>query len=79
MIEGVSYTNPLTKKEVPIVVSDYVLSSYGTGAVMGAARTRRERQGSAEIFSFPIVEVTSKGYMSCPGDLGLHQKTKQES
>ena len=38
VIEGVSYTNPLTKKEVPIVVSDYVLSC--TGAVMGVGACR---------------------------------------
>ena len=69
VIDGVSYTNPLTKKEVPIVVSDYVLSSYGTGAVMGVPGHDERDRDAAELFSFPIVEVTSKGHMSCSGDL----------
>ena len=35
--------NPFTKKEIPIYISDYVLMSYGTGAVMGVPGSRSER------------------------------------
>ena len=52
VVEGVSYTNPLNKKEVPIVVSDYVLSSYGTGAVMGVPGHDERDKGAAELFFF---------------------------
>ncbi len=69
VIEGVSYTNPLTKKEVPVVVSDYVLSSYGTGAVMGVPGHDERDKDVAVLFSFPVMEVTSKNKMSCTGDL----------
>ena len=53
---------------MPVVVSDYVLSSYGTGAVMGVPGHDERDRGAAELFSFPILQVTSKGYMSYTGE-----------
>ncbi len=49
--------NPATKEQIPIYVADYVLSSYGTGAIMAVpAYDERDRE-FAEIFDLPIVEA----------------------
>ena len=49
--------NPATKEEIPIYVADYVLASYGTGAVM-AVPTHDERDREfAQKFNLPIVET----------------------
>lgn len=56
VIEGVSAINALTGKEVPIVVADYVLSSYGTGAVMAVPFVDERDKQMAEVLGFPITE-----------------------
>src|SRR3989344_3043447 len=56
-LEGVMAINPATKEEIPIYVADYVLASYGTGAVM-AVPTHDEREREfAQKFNLPIVET----------------------
>mgnify|MGYP000261383666 CR=1 FL=1 len=40
MIDGLSAVNPVNGKEIPIWISDYVLMSYGTGAINGSTGTR---------------------------------------
>ena len=56
-LEGVMAINPATKEEIPIYVADYVLASYGTGAVM-AVPTHDERDREfAQKFNLPIVET----------------------
>jgi len=54
-LKGISAINPATNTEIPVWVADYVLSSYGTGAVMGVpAYDQRDRE-FAEKFRLPIV------------------------
>ena len=60
-IEGISAINPLTKEEIPVFVSDYVLMSYGTGAVMGVPAHDERDHDFAKKFNLPIVEVISGG------------------
>ncbi|MGP1568159.1 MAG: leucine--tRNA ligase [Peptoanaerobacter stomatis] len=60
-IEGLSAINPLTKEEIPVFVSDYVLMSYGTGAVMGVPAHDERDHDFAKKFNLPIVEVISGG------------------
>ncbi|MGP1598412.1 leucine--tRNA ligase [Peptoanaerobacter stomatis] len=60
-IEGPSAINPLTKEEIPVFVSDYVLMSYGTGAVMGVPAHDERDHDFAKKFKLPIVEVISGG------------------
>lgn len=56
-LKGIKAINPATKKEIPVWIADYVLSSYGTGAIM-AVPDRDERDGEfAKKFKLPIVKT----------------------
>ena len=60
-LEGVSAINPATNKEIPIYISDYVLSTYGTGAIMAVPAHDTRDWEFAKKFSLPIIEVVSGG------------------
>ncbi len=60
-IEGVNAINPLTKKEIPIYISDYVLMSYGTGAIMAVPAHDSRDWDFAKAFNLPIIEVVAGG------------------
>ncbi len=61
MLQGVRAVNPATKEEIPIFVSDYVLMSYGTGAVMGVPGHDQRDWEFATKFGLPIIEVVRGG------------------
>ena len=56
-IKGITATNPLTGKEIPIWISDYVLSSYGTGAIMAVPAHDSRDYEFAKKFNLPITQV----------------------
>jgi len=58
---GLYCINPLTKKEIPIWVADYVLMGYGTGAIMGVPAHDCRDYEFAKKHKLPIVEVISGG------------------
>lgn len=60
-LKGVKGINPLTQKEIPIFVSDYVLVSYGTGAIMAVPGHDARDWEFAKKFNLPIVEVVAGG------------------
>ncbi len=60
-LSGVAAVNPVTNKEIPIFVSDYVLISYGTGCVMGVPGHDTRDWDFAKAFSLPIIEVVAGG------------------
>ena len=60
-LRGVAAINPLTGKEIPICISDYVLATYGTGAIMAVPGHDDRDWEYAKKFGFPIVEVVSGG------------------
>lgn len=60
-IQGVAAVNPVTGKEIPIWVSDYVLMSYGTGAIMAVPGHDTRDWEFARKFGLPIVEVVAGG------------------
>ncbi|KAI4453596.1 leucyl-trna synthetase [Holotrichia oblita] len=60
-LEGISAVNPVTNKQIPIWVSDYVLMSYGTGAIMAVPAHDTRDWEFAKKFELPIIEVISGG------------------
>ena len=60
-LEGVAAVNPVNGKEIPIFVSDYVLMSYGTGAIMAVPAHDTRDWEFAKKFGLPIVEVVKGG------------------
>lgn len=61
VLNGVKGINPLTGNEIPIFVSDYVLVSYGTGAIMAVPAHDTRDWEFAKKFDLPIVEVVKGG------------------
>ena len=60
-LEGVCAINPVTDKEIPIFISDYVLISYGTGAIMAVPAHDTRDWEFAKKFNLPIIEVVAGG------------------
>ena len=56
-IKGIKAVNPLTNKEIPIWVSDYVLITYGTGAIMAVPGHDDRDYEFAKKFNLPIIQV----------------------
>ena len=61
---GVKAINPANNQEIPIFISDYVLESYGTGAIMAVPGHDTRDYEFAQKFNLPIVEVVSGGDIS---------------
>ncbi|NOZ44626.1 MAG: class I tRNA ligase family protein [bacterium] len=51
--------NPVNQKKIPVWISDYVLMTYGTGAIMAVPAHDERDYAFAKKFSLPIVEVVS--------------------
>jgi leucyl-tRNA synthetase len=60
-VQGLVALNPATGKEIPIWISDYVLMSYGTGAIMAVPGHDTRDWEFARTFGLPIVEVVGGG------------------
>ena len=60
-LEGVMAVNPVNGKQIPIWVSDYVLMSYGTGAIMAVPGHDTRDWEFARTFGLPIIEVVAGG------------------
>ncbi len=82
-IKGVRAVNPVTGGEIPIFISDYVLATYGTGAIMAVPGHDTRDWEFAKVFGLPIIEVVSGGnveedvYRLClrhNGKFGLPQR-----
>ncbi len=58
-INGLSAINPVNGKEIPIWISDYVLMSYGTGAIMAVPAHDERDWDFAKKFGLPIIEVVA--------------------
>ena len=59
MLDGLTAVNPVNGKEIPVWISDYVLMTYGTGAIMAVpAHDERDRE-FAKKFNMPIIEVVA--------------------
>ncbi|MGN0182767.1 MAG: leucine--tRNA ligase [Candidatus Ornithomonoglobus sp.] len=60
-LKGVKAINPVNGKEIPIFVSDYVLVTYGTGAIMAVPAHDSRDWEFAKKFNLPIIEVVAGG------------------
>ena len=60
-LQGVMGINPVNGKEIPIFISDYVLVSYGTGAIMAVPAHDTRDYEFAKAFDLPIIEVVQGG------------------
>lgn len=63
-LEGICGINPVNEKEIPIFISDYVLASYGTGAIMAVPAHDTRDYEFAQKFNIPMVEVVGGGDIS---------------
>ncbi len=61
VLDGLSAVNPVNGKEIPIWISDYVLMTYGTGAIMAVPAHDERDWEFAKKFDLPIVEVVAGG------------------
>ncbi len=60
-LDGVTAINPVNNTEIPIFISDYVLISYGTGAIMAVPAHDTRDWEFAKKFGLPIIEVVAGG------------------
>ena len=60
-LEGVKAINPVNGTEIPIFISDYVLMSYGTGAIMAVPAHDDRDWEFAKVFHIPMIEVVAGG------------------
>ncbi len=63
-IDGLSAINPITGKEIPIYISDYVMMGYGTGAIMAVPAHDERDYDFAKKFGIDIIEVIKGGDIS---------------
>ncbi len=60
-LEGVAAINPVNGEQIPIFISDYVLATYGTGAIMAVPGHDSRDWDFAKAFDLPIIEVVAGG------------------
>ena len=88
-IEGLTAINPITEKEIPIYISDYVMMGYGTGAIMAVPAHDTRDYDFAKKFGIDIIEVIKGGDIAVEAYTGDGEmvnsgvlngiKTKQEA
>src|SRR6185437_14280425 len=55
-LKGIKAINPVNKKEIPVFIADYVLATYGTGAIMAVPQHDERDREFAEKYNLPIVD-----------------------
>ncbi len=61
VLGGITAVNPVNGREIPVWISDYVLMSYGTGAIMAVPAHDERDWDFAKKFNLPIIEVVAGG------------------
>lgn len=75
-LEGLMAINPATKKEIPIFVADYVLTTYGTGAIMAVPAHDQRDWEFAKKYNLEIVEVIEPLFIETTGKDAIHAQEK---
>ena len=78
-IEGLTAVNPVTGKEIPVYISDYVMMGYGTGAIMAVPAHDTRDYEFAKKFGIDIVEVIKGGDISKEAYTGEGELVNSES
>ena len=78
-IKGIKAINPLTNKEIPIWISDYVLISYGTGSIMAVPGHDTRDHEFAKKFHLPIVQVIKPAHETMECDIDKEAFTDVET
>ncbi len=60
-LDGIVAINPFTKNEIPVFIADYVLTGYGTGAIMAVPAHDNRDYDFAKKFNLPIIPVVDGG------------------
>ena len=63
-LKGLKAINPYNNKEIPVFISDYVLTGYGTGAIMAVPAHDQRDYDFAKVFGLPIIQVLDGGDIS---------------
>lgn len=63
ILEGIMATNPATNLEIPVYIADYVLASYGTGAVMAVPAHDERDFAFAQKYHLPITQVIEESFI----------------
>lgn len=63
-LKGIKAKNPFTGAEIPVFISDYVLTGYGTGAIMAVPAHDQRDYDFAKVFGLPIIQVLEGGDIS---------------
>ena len=63
-LKGIKAINPFNNKEIPVFISDYVLTGYGTGAIMAVPAHDQRDYDFAKVFGLPIIQVLAGGDVS---------------
>lgn len=71
LLKGISAINPVNQKEIPIYISDYVLSSYGTGAIMCVPAHDERDYEFAKKFKLEIIKVIESDEENISGAMEL--------
>ena len=61
LLKGITAVNPVNQAEIPVWISDYVLTTYGTGAIMAVPAHDTRDHEFAKKFGLPIIEVVGGG------------------
>ncbi|MEQ1500118.1 MAG: leucine--tRNA ligase [Parcubacteria group bacterium] len=78
-IKGVHATNPATRELVPVWIADYVLASYGTGAIMAVPAHDERDMAFAKKYNLGIKEVVSNGHLVNSGQFDQMPAEKAKS
>ena len=78
-IKGIKAINPLTNEEIPIWISDYVLITYGTGAIMAVPGHDTRDHEFAKKFHLPIIQVIKPAYETIECDIDKEAFTDVET
>ena len=78
-IKGIKAINPLTNEEIPIWISDYVLITYGTGAIMAVPGHDTRDHEFAKKFHLPIIQVIKPAHETMECDIDKEAFTDVET